>query len=80
MTGYLTIIRGFHFLIVGFQLPPSGNLSTLRLSVPSGLSDDEHACSDAEDEIIHACVRLLSDSNPTSNDDSYKNKLRTDKN
>ena len=41
------------FLIVVFQ-PPRGILSTLRLQVPSGMSEDEHACYDSGEDIIHA--------------------------
>ena len=36
------------------------------------------ACNDAGDEIIHVYMQLISDSTPTSNDDSYKNKQRAD--
>ena len=66
--------------MVIFHPPPSGILSTLRLCVSIGLSDDKHSCNGTGEDIIHAYVQLLSVSTPTSNDDSYKNGEKTDKN
>ena len=65
--------------MVGFQLPPSGILRTLRLQVPSGVSNNTHECSDTRDDIIYAYVQLILDTIPTSDGNSYKNEQNTDR-
>ena len=46
VTWYLTIVGGFLFLMVGFQPPLRGILNTLRLRLPTGISDNDPACND----------------------------------
>ena len=50
--------------MVGFQNTPSDILITLRLWVTSGLSDNKHACNDADDKIMHEYVKILSNIDP----------------
>ena len=75
--GHLTITVVYNRWIT---TPPSGIFRTPRLRGTSGMSNDEDAWNYREEDIIHAYVRLLYDSTPTSNGDSYKNEQRIDQN
>ena len=71
MTGYLgnfwgIILNGF---IPTLQI---SILITLRIWVPSSFPKNGNTCNDAGENIIYEYVRLISDNNSTSNDDSYK--------
>ena len=59
MTGNLTIMGGYDFLWIDFNLPLNSILFTLLDSGAHWYAKDKNVCSDAGYEIIHACVRLL---------------------
>ena len=65
MTGYLTIVGVFLFLMVGLQTHLGGILNTIRLRVPSGMYVDDHMLNETGDKIIHAYVRIISEKTPT---------------
>ena len=69
------------YIFDGWIPPPPERypINILRLRMPSGLTENERACADAGDDIIHAYVRLLYDMTPTSKDDSYRNERSTDR-